>query len=61
MLAKEAVEGRTYQLEVRGSRPNGCKAECIGWNGTREFLLFLYFDKYGARKILMVGPREEIK
>ncbi len=59
MLAKDALIGNSYKLEARGNRPEG-KAECIGWNHSHEWLLFLSYDNQGKRKVLMIGPQETV-
>ncbi len=60
MKAKDAIIGQLNTLEQRGNRPKG-PAECSGWNASHEWLLFLVFDEYGKRKILMVAPTEELR
>lgn len=59
MQAKDCVNGQMYQLGQRDWRPS-CVAECYGLNYSNDFMLFLFFDNWGARKILAIPLNEEV-
>jgi len=61
MQAKDCREGIEYLIRKQGTRAEFDVAECIGWNYSNEFLLFLTFNEYGQRKIRSMGPEEEIQ
>ena len=62
MKAREAKDGQKYSLGKRASRPDGySEAVCNGWNGLGTGILFLVFDEWGKRKMILVPPDEEIK
>lgn len=62
MKAVDAVNGQYYRLEPRTGRPEGdLKALCQGMNGLNTGILFLVYDEYGKRKMLLLPVNEEVK
>jgi len=61
MKAKDAIEGQLYDLPPKKSFPLGIKdAQCDGWNGLHTGILFLTFNEFGKRTMLLLRPEEEI-
>lgn len=61
MIAKQAVDGGRYRLPADSPKKIEGPIECIGWNYTNEWLLFVYFDEFGKRKVTMLAPHQEIE
>jgi hypothetical protein len=61
MKAKDAIEGRLYNLKAKGQHKESKAVECYGTNHSNEFMRFLVFDEYGTRKIRMVLFTEDIE
>jgi hypothetical protein len=60
MKAIEAIDGGRYKLPDANPKHTAGILECVGWNYTHEWLLFIYY-KQNRRKILMLFPSEEIE
>jgi hypothetical protein len=58
--ASEAQDGCRYILPASNPKHSLGILECVGWNHSHEWLLFVYFDCYHHRKIVMLFPSEEI-
>lgn len=61
MQAKQAQDGGRYKLPESNPRNTVGPLECVGWNYSHEWLLFVYYDAQGRRKILMLFPSEELE
>jgi hypothetical protein len=61
MKAIEALDGGRYQLPKSHPRHHIGILECVGWNHTHEWLLFVYYDAQKRRKTTMLFPSEELE
>jgi len=60
MKASQAQDGGRYRLPESNPRHEVGVLECVGWNYSHEWVLFVYFDAQHRRKIIMLFPSEEI-
>lgn len=61
MKAKDAIEGKVYNLPARGSQ-TACKAAVFNsWNHNHQWLLFVVYDAQGKRSMRQIMPEEDIQ